>query len=64
MLATEFTSTDLGLIVAILLLLVALGALAVAETSLNRVSRVRAATLAEEHPSKSTEALVQLVAHP
>jgi putative hemolysin len=64
MLATQFTSTDLALIVAILLLLVALGALAVAETSLNRVSRVRAAALAEEHPSKSTEALAQLVAHP
>jgi putative hemolysin len=45
-------------------LMLALGYLAVAETSLNRVSRVRAITLAEEEPSKATAALVRLVEHP
>jgi putative hemolysin len=64
MLAAEFSTTELWMLLAIIVLMLALGYLAVAETSLNRISRVRAITLAEESPSKATRALVRLVEHP
>lgn len=64
MLAVEFTTTDLWMILAIIVLMLGLGYLAVGETSLNRISRVKAMTLAEQEPSKSTHALASLVAHP
>jgi CBS domain containing-hemolysin-like protein len=64
MLAVQFGTTDLWMLLAIIVLMLALGYLAVAETALNRISRVRAITLAEEEPSKATSALVSLVEHP
>src|SRR4051812_4646613 len=64
MVIAEFGATDIWMLLAIILLMLGLGYLAVAETALNRVSKVRAITLAEEQPSKSTTALVKLVAHP
>ena len=41
-LAVDFTAADVGVIIAIGVLLLALAYLAVAETALNRVSKVRA----------------------
>ncbi len=64
MLAVDFTTTDLWMILAIIVLMLGLGYLAVGETALNRISRVKAVTLAEQQPSKSTEALATLVVHP
>jgi putative hemolysin len=64
MLAVEFTTADLWMILAIIVLMLGLGYLAVGETALNRISRVKAVTLAEQQPSKSTEALATLVVHP
>jgi putative hemolysin len=63
-LAVDFTAADVGVIIAIGVLLLALAYLAVAETALNRVSKVRAQALVEEEPSRSTRALLQLVARP
>ena len=64
MLAAEFSATDIWILLAIIVLMLGLGYLAVAETALNRISKVKAATLAEEEPSKATAALVSLVQHP
>src|SRR3954454_24624956 len=64
MVIAEFGATDIWMLLAIILLMLGLGYLAVAETALNRVSKVRAITLAEEQPSKATWALVSLVEHP
>jgi putative hemolysin len=59
------TATDLGLLLAIVAILLVLIVLAIAETSLNRISHVKAQALADEHPgSKSASALVELVEHP
>jgi len=63
-LAVQFDTTDLWMLLAIIVLMLGLGYLAIAETALNRVSRVRAITLDEERRSKSTAALVSLVEHP
>jgi putative hemolysin len=64
MLAVEFTTTDLWAVIAIGFLLLGLVYLAVAETALNRISRVKAQALAQEQPSRATSALLALVAHP
>src|SRR3954454_376857 len=64
MVIAEFGATDIWMLLAIILLMLGLGYLAVAETALNRVSKVRAITLAEGQPSKATWALVSLLEHP
>jgi CBS domain containing-hemolysin-like protein len=64
MLAAEFSATDIWILLAIIVLMLGLGYLAVAETALNRISKVKAVTLAEAEPSKATNALVSLVEHP
>jgi CBS domain containing-hemolysin-like protein len=63
-LATTLTATDVWMIVGIVVLLLLLMFLAAAETSLNRVTRVKAQAINEERHTKSSEALVQLVSHP
>ena len=47
MIAVELTSTDVWMLVAIVLLLLVLGFLAMAETALNRISKVKAQAMAE-----------------
>jgi CBS domain containing-hemolysin-like protein len=63
-LAVDFTAADVGVIIAIGVLLLGLAYLAVAETALNRVSKVRAQAMVEEQPSRTTRALLQLVSRP
>jgi putative hemolysin len=62
--AAEFTVTDLWTMIGIGALLLGLVFLAAAETSLNRISRVKAQALAEENPSRATNALLALVGRP
>jgi CBS domain containing-hemolysin-like protein len=62
--AVQFTGVDLLMVVAILLILVVLIFLAIAETSLNRISKVKAQALAESLDTKSAHALERLVTHP
>jgi CBS domain containing-hemolysin-like protein len=64
MLAVEFTSVDALMLVAIVVILVLLVFLAIAETSLNRISRVKAQALADSMGTKSAQALNRLVTHP
>ena len=64
MLAVEFTSVDLLMTVAIVLILVVLVFLAVAETALNRISRVKAQALADSMGTRSAKSLYRLVTHP
>jgi putative hemolysin len=64
MIAVEFTSIDLVMIVAIVVLLIILMFFAVAETSLNRISRVKAQAMADSMGTKSSQALCRLVSHP
>lgn len=63
MIAAEFTSADLAMLVVILVLLVASAFVALAETSLTRMNKVKAKTLAEEQPRRG-KALQRLVGHP
>jgi magnesium and cobalt exporter, CNNM family len=63
-LAAQLTAADVGVIVAIVVLLLGLVYLAAAETALNRISKVKAQALAEEQPSRATRALYTLVARP
>lgn len=58
------TTIDVVMLVGILVLLMMLMFLAIAETSLNRISRVKAQALADSSGSKSAHALNRLVAHP
>jgi putative hemolysin len=62
--AVEFTGIDLVMLLAILLLLVVLIFFAVAETSLNRISRVKAQAIADSSGTRSAQALARLVTHP
>ncbi len=55
---------EIWLIIAIVAILLALMLLAVAETGLNRISRVKAQAMAESTGTKSARALQQLVEHP
>jgi CBS domain containing-hemolysin-like protein len=57
-------STELALVIAIILMLLVLMVLAAAETALNRISRVKAQALADSNESRSARALVRLVEHP
>lgn len=56
--------TQILMLLAILAMLVVLMYLAIAETSLNRISVVKAQALADSQPSKRSEALYELVSHP
>jgi len=58
------SSGQFGMLIAIVAILFALVFLAIAETSLNRISRVKAQAIAEERQSKSSAALVRLVTRP
>lgn len=58
------TGTDIGLLIAIVLILLALILLAVAETGLNRISRVKAQAMADADDTKASRALVGLVERP
>lgn len=64
MIAVAFTGVDLLMSVAIVVILVVLAFLAVAETALNRISRVKAQALAESLGTPSSRALERLVTHP
>jgi magnesium and cobalt exporter, CNNM family len=55
---------ELGMLVAIVLMLIGLCYLAVAETALNRTSRIKAQTLVETRETKSAAALLRLVSQP
>jgi CBS domain containing-hemolysin-like protein len=61
--AVTVTSTDVWLLVAVVVLLALATVLAAAETALTRVTRPRAEDLAHEH-GRSGEALVELVSRP
>lgn len=58
------TGSEAGMLVAIVVMLVLLAFLAIAETALNRISRVKAQALAEVNDSKAARALGRLVTHP
>ena len=58
------TGTEIALLVAIIVLLLVLVVLAAAETSLNRISRVKAQAMADSTKSRSGRALIELVEHP
>jgi putative hemolysin len=62
--AASITGVDLLMMVAVGLILVMLVFLAVAETALNRISKVKAEALAESLDTRASHALVRLVAHP
>lgn len=64
MIAVSFTGVDALMVAAIVVILVVLVFLAVAETSLNRISKVKAQALVESNGSKSAAALERLVSHP
>lgn len=55
---------DILMLVAILVILVLLAYLAIAETSLNRISRVKAEAIHDERQSRASAALVRLVSNP
>lgn len=58
------SGVDLALIAAIVVMLVILAYLAIAETSLNRISRVKAQTVVEEKGTKAAHSLYRLVSRP
>jgi putative hemolysin len=62
--AVVWTTIDTVMLTAIVLLLFVLMFFAVAETSLNRISRVKAQALAESSGKPSARALYRLVGHP
>ena len=58
------SSSDVWMLVAIFLILFVLAFLAIAETALNRISRVKAQAIADSQGSKASQALLRLVTHP
>ena len=62
-LATEFTTSDLALLIIVAVLISIAGYIAMAETALTRMNKVKAMTLAEEQPRRG-RALLRLVGHP
>jgi CBS domain containing-hemolysin-like protein len=62
-LAAQFTSTDLALVIVVLVLICIAGYVALAETALTRMNKVKAMTLAEEQPRRG-RALLRLIGHP
>ncbi|WP_116998892.1 hemolysin family protein [Desertimonas flava] len=59
-----FSSADFLMLVGIILSLFVLAFLAIAETSLNRISRVKAQAIADSTGTKSSAALLRLVTNP
>ncbi len=64
LLAAGFGAIDAWMLVAIVVLVFILAFLALAETGIGRISRVRAQTMVEETGSKSARALADLVSKP
>ena len=64
MIAVTFTGVDLLMVIAIVLILIVLIVLALAETALNRISKVKAETIAEERGTPAARSLARLVEHP
>ena len=64
MIAVTFSSTDVWMLVAIVLLLAVLGFLAMAETALSRISRVKAQALAESSGTRRARSLAKLAHQP
>ena len=64
MIAVEWNNIDTAMLVAILLLLFVLIFFAVAETSLNRISHVKAQAIADSSGKRSARALYRLASHP
>jgi putative hemolysin len=62
--AVVWTTIDTAMLAAIVLLMIVLMFFAVAETSLNRISRVKAQALADSSKKPSARALFRLVSHP
>jgi CBS domain containing-hemolysin-like protein len=62
-LATEFTTADLVIVIVVAVLIVMAGYIAMAETALTRMNKVKAMTLSEEQPRRG-RALLRLVGHP
>jgi magnesium and cobalt exporter, CNNM family len=58
------TTSDLLILLAIIVLLLLLMFLAAAETALNRISRVKAQSIADSRRTKSARSLERLVSHP
>jgi magnesium and cobalt exporter, CNNM family len=58
------SSSEIWMLLAIFAILIVLAFLAVAETSLNRISRVKAQAVADSRGTKSARALLRLVTHP
>ena len=58
------SATELWMLLAIFAILLVLAFLAVAETALNRISRVKARAISDSQDSKSARALLRLVTHP
>jgi CBS domain containing-hemolysin-like protein len=62
--AASFSGTDVWMLVAIVVLLLILAFLAMAETALNRISKVKAQALADSVGSRSARQLARLAHHP
>ncbi len=63
MLAIEFGTPDLLLVLVVVVLISVAGYVAMAETALTRMNKVKAMTLAEEQPRRG-RALLRLIGHP
>lgn len=61
--AAEFGTADLALLIVVVVLIGIAGYVALAETALTRMNKVKAMTLAEEQPRRG-RALLRLVGHP
>ena len=59
----EFTTADLAIVIVVAVLISLAGYIAMAETALTRMNKVKAMTLAEEQPRRG-RALLRLVGHP
>ena len=64
MIAANFSGTDVWMLVAIIVLLLILAFLAMAETALNRISKVKAQAIADSVGSRSARQLARLAHHP
>jgi magnesium and cobalt exporter, CNNM family len=62
--AASFSGTDVWMLVAIVVLLLILAFLAMAETALNRISKVKAQAIADSVGSRSARQLARLAHHP
>ncbi len=64
MIATDLSGTDVWMLVAIVILLLILAFLAMAETALNRISKVKAQAIADSMGTRSARQLARLAHHP